>query len=87
MPDDAAAVAGEQAVLAEIIATRKGAEHFRMVSVMGKGEFGYVFKVNCAADVDWAAVRGVVCSRDERHVCCRCAAPTRATRTRTSTTR
>jgi hypothetical protein len=43
---DAAAV--EAAVLAEIKASRSGAEHFRVLSLLGSGEFGYVFKV-CAS--------------------------------------
>ncbi len=42
---DAAVV--ESGVLAEIKGSRSGAEHFRVVSVMGNGEFGYVFKVRC----------------------------------------
>ncbi len=42
---DAAVV--EAAVLAEIKGSRSGAEHFRVISVMGNGEFGYVFKVRC----------------------------------------
>ncbi len=37
----------ESGVLAEIKGSRSGAEHFRIVSVMGNGEFGYVFKVRC----------------------------------------
>jgi hypothetical protein len=44
---DAAVV--ESGVLAEIKGSRSGAEHFRVVSVMGNGEFGYVFKVHCDA--------------------------------------
>ncbi len=42
---DAAVV--EAAVLAEIKGSLSGAEHFRVISVMGNGEFGYVFKVRC----------------------------------------
>jgi hypothetical protein len=42
-PVDAAVV--EAAVLAEIKGSLSGAEHFRVISVMGNGEFGYVFKV------------------------------------------
>jgi hypothetical protein len=44
---DAAVV--ESGVLAEIQGSRSGAKHFRVVSVMGNGEFGYVFKVRCDA--------------------------------------
>jgi hypothetical protein len=43
---DVAAV--EAAVLAEIKASRSGAEHFRVLGLLGCGEFGYVFKV-CAS--------------------------------------
>ncbi len=46
----AAATAGggdEAAVLAEIKGSLSGAEHFRVISVMGNGAFGYVFKVRC----------------------------------------
>jgi hypothetical protein len=42
---DAAVV--EASVLAEIKDSLSGAEHFRVISVMGNGEFGYVFKVRC----------------------------------------
>jgi hypothetical protein len=88
---DAAAV--EAAVLAEIKTSRNGAEHFRVLSLLGSGEFGYVFKVRAnvykCMCVHAAArcVRGwVVCV----HVCAivaRCAARTRDTRTRASSTR
>jgi hypothetical protein len=74
---DAAAV--EAAVLAEIKASRSGAEHFRVLSLLGSGEFGYVFKVRASVYkctcVHAAArrVRGCVvcaCVCHRRQVCC-----------------
>ncbi len=67
---DVAAV--EAAVLAEIKGSRSGAEHFRVVSVLGSGEFGYVFKVRTSVykctcvHAAGRCVRG--CHR--RQVCC-----------------
>ncbi len=40
----------EAAVLAEIKGSRSGAEHFRVISLLGRGEFGYVFKVRASGN-------------------------------------
>jgi hypothetical protein len=45
---DVAAV--EAAVLAEIKGSRSGAEHFRVLSLLGNGAYGYVFKVRASVD-------------------------------------
>jgi hypothetical protein len=84
---DVAAV--EAAVLAEIKASGSGARHFRVLSLLGSGAYGYVFKVR--ASVDKCTVTRVS-QRVAVDVCVgvvvvRCAARTRDTRTRASSTR
>jgi hypothetical protein len=68
------AVDVEAAVLAEIVASRSAAEHFRVLSLLGKGAFGYVFKVRssvgkCARECVCIAARRV-CGCHLRQVCC-----------------
>ncbi len=80
--DAADAVTAEVSVLRDIAAGRDAAFHFRVVSVLGRGCFGSVFKV-------WRAA--MTCSRVRRRAVprgvCRCDVFTRDTRTRTSSTR
>jgi hypothetical protein len=45
-----AAAAVEAAVLAEIRDSRSGAEHFRVLGLLGSGQFGYVFKVRAVVE-------------------------------------
>jgi hypothetical protein len=63
----------EAAVLAEIKGSRSGAEHFRVLSLLGSGEFGYVFKVRssvykCTCVCTLLLDMCVGCHR--RQVCC-----------------
>jgi hypothetical protein len=51
------AAAAEASVLRDVSADRDAALHFRVVSVLGRGGFGSVFKVRCAV---------MVCSRVRR---------------------
>ncbi len=49
MADVADAATVEASVLRDIAAGRDAAMHFRVVSVLGRGGFGSVFKVWCTA--------------------------------------
>ncbi len=65
-----AAAAAEAAVLAEITSSRSGAEHFRVLGLLGTGEFGYVFKVRICVDQCAATRVSDVCVGDRHQVCC-----------------